>query len=143
MLSTVNKNTIYWLLVIISVATLISGCLQMIKPDVILGIISGEISAGNLHSFAIVGMFMVLFGGLLLHALLSPKHHPLAVLWASLQKFGAFAAVAIGVINGVFSALAWGVAIFDLISGLLIIIYWFNIRHGDQQQQQTHEQDSV
>ncbi len=130
MLTTKNKKTLYCLLVLISAATIISGFVQMIIPSVVLGIIKGELTAGNLHSFAIVGMFMVLFGSLLLHALLSTKHHPVAVFWASIQKFGAFAAVAIGVSKGVFSLLAWAVALFDLASGVLIIVYWFSIRQA-------------
>lgn len=123
-----NKNQLYWLLAFIAAITVISGLVQMLQPSFVLTIISGEQSPGNLHSFAIVGMFMVLFGGMMLHALLSPQHHPVAVFWSGLQKIGAFAAVALGVTKGVFSWLAWGVALFDLASGLLILFYWILIK---------------
>lgn len=118
-----NKDKLYWALVFIAAITVLSGLVQMLKPDFILTIISGEQMPGNLHSFAIVGMFMVLFGGLLLHALFSCDHHPIAIFWSGLQKIGAFAAVSLGVYKGVFSWLALGVAIFDLASGLLILYY--------------------
>ncbi|WP_416307905.1 hypothetical protein [Neptunicella sp. SCSIO 80796] len=126
--NTKNKNGLYWLLALIAVATVISGLVQMLKPAFILDIISGEQSAANLHSFAIVGMFMLLFGGLMLHALFSHQHHPVAVFWSGLQKLGAFAAVGLGVMNGVFASIAWAVALFDLASGILILYYWHKIR---------------
>lgn len=123
-----NKHWLYWLLVFISFATAVSGLIQMIMPVLILSIIQGEQSAANLHSFAIVGMFMLLFGLMLLHALLSKIHHPLPVFWAALQKFGAFVAVALGISQGLFSPLTWAVSLFDLASGILIIIYWRSIK---------------
>jgi uncharacterized membrane protein len=123
-----DKNWLYWLLVIIAFATAVSGLVQMLLPSMILGIIQGEQSAANLHSFAIVGMFMLLFGLMLLHALLSQIHHPLPVFWSALQKFGAFAAVALGIIHGLFAPLAWAVSLFDLASGLLLIMYWRSIK---------------
>ncbi len=123
-----TKDILYKLLVAIAVITLISGVLQMLQPGLVLGVVGGEGTPGNLHSFAIIGMFMLFFGGLLLHALLSEQHHPIAVFWAGLQKFGAFAAVGLGVFNGLLSVLALGVAIFDLFSGFLIIWYWLTIK---------------
>ncbi|HQX83754.1 MAG TPA: hypothetical protein PKW63_18460, partial [Vicinamibacterales bacterium] len=83
-----------------------------------------ETNPASLHFFAIVGMFMVLFGGLLLNAMYSTRPQPVALFWAGLQKFGASAAVGIGVMNGVFSPLAWLVAGFDLLSAALILAYW-------------------
>ena len=68
-------------------------------------------------------MFMVLFGAMLLQALLTAGDHSVAVLWAGLQKFGAAAAVALGVFKGIFSLLALSVAGFDLLSGILIFAY--------------------
>jgi hypothetical protein len=76
-----------------------------------------------MHFFAIIGMFMVIFGAMMLQALLTAGDHSVAVLWAGVQKLGAAAAVGIGVVTGVFSALALGVAIFDLVSGVLIFSY--------------------
>jgi len=101
---------------------------QMVRPALVLGVIDGESTATSRHFFGIVGMFMVLFGGAMLHALRSATHHPVVVLWAGLQKLGAFAAVGLGVWRGLFSWLVLGVAVFDLVSGLLIFWYWLTIR---------------
>jgi hypothetical protein len=49
------------------------------------------------------------------------------VLWAALQKFGASAAVGLGVMHGVFSPVALGVAGFDLLSGILALMYWWMV----------------
>jgi len=53
---------------------------------------------------------------------------PVGLFWAGLQKFGASAAVGLGVVNGVFSPLAWLVAGFDLLSGALILAYWRSVK---------------
>jgi len=122
------KPALWWVLVAISALTALSGLVQAVSPGLILGLIGGDTSAANRHSFGIVGMFMVLFGGLLLQALLSSRHHPLAVFWAGLQKLGAAGAVGLGVGKGLFSSLAWAVAGFDLLTGVLIFFYLRRIR---------------
>ncbi|MDZ7757705.1 hypothetical protein [Rhodohalobacter sp.] len=112
---------------LIAIITIISGLVQMLSPGFVLGFIGGVITDSTLHFFAIIGMFMVMFGGLLLHALSGTQNHPVAVLWCSLQKYGAAVAVSLGVINGLFSWLAVGVALFDLFSGILITMHWYGI----------------
>jgi hypothetical protein len=114
---------LYRVLLVISVLTVGSGLSQLVRPDLVLRVVGGEITPASLHFFAIIGMFMVLFGAMLLQALVTAGDHSVAVLWAAVQKFGAAAAVAIGVLTGVFSALALGVAAFDLVSGVLIFAY--------------------
>ena len=64
----------------------------------------------------------------LLQALFAKTPQPIAVFWCGLQKFGAAVAVTLGIMRGVFSWLALGVAGFDLLSGVLILIYWYMIR---------------
>lgn len=117
------EKPLYWLLVIISVATLISGVVQMLAPQFILGLISAEITAATEQCFGIVGMFMALFGGMLLEVLISKQPVRPVYLWAGLQKIGASAAVSIGVFRHVFSPLALGIATFDLLSGILIFVF--------------------
>lgn len=125
-----DKDWSYWVLVGIAVITIISGLVQLIAPGFELRMLSAEATPTARHFFAIVGMFMVLFGAALLHALCSSTHHPIVVLWASLQKFGAFAAVGLGVLAHIFSPLALLVAGFDLCSGILGIWYWSKIKQG-------------
>jgi hypothetical protein len=122
------KNFPYWLLIGIAVITIFSGLFQMIAPGFELRLLSAEATPAARHFFAIIGMFMVLFGGALLHALCSPADHPIVVFWAGLQKFGAFAAVGLGVLHHIFSPLALFVATFDLLSGVLVFYYWRSIR---------------
>ena len=122
------RGRLYWALLGIAAVTMVSGVAQAAVPGLILRRLASEATPAGLHFFAIVGMFMVLFGGMLLHALLSPSHHPVAVLWASFQKFGAAAAVGLGVRNEVFGSLALSVAAFDLVSGMLAITYWLSLK---------------
>ena len=123
-----KKDWLFWLLLLIAASTALTGAVQVIAPAFILRQLSAEVTITSAHFFAIVGMFMVLFGGATLHALLSRKHHPVVILWSSFQKFGASGAVALGVQRGVFSSLAIIVAVVDLLSGLLAFWYWRRIR---------------
>jgi hypothetical protein len=117
------QKKLYWLLVIISVATLISGIVQLLAPQFILRLISAEVTGTTEQCFGIVGMFMALFGGMLLEVLISKQPVKPVYLWAGLQKIGASAAVSIGVLRHLFSPLALGIASFDLLSGILIFVY--------------------
>lgn len=117
------EKLLYWVLVLISVTTLISGIVQIIAPAFILGMVGAEITAATRQCFATIGMFMFLFGGMLLHVLLSGQMVAPVFLWAGLQKIGAFIAVGIGVMNHVFGPKAMLVASFDLLSGILVFAY--------------------
>ncbi|HQR41521.1 MAG TPA: hypothetical protein PLX97_02530 [Gemmatales bacterium] len=123
------RDWLYWTLVAIGAITVLSGSLQMVAPGLVLTLIGGQMTPTSLHFFGIIGMFMVLFGGALLQALLSPLHHPVVLFWAGLQKFGASAAVGLGVWHQLFSPLALLVAGFDLLSGILALWYWNRVRH--------------
>ncbi len=111
----------------IAVITIATGAIQIVTPAFVLGTIGAESTAATRHLFGTVGMFMALFGGALLHALQRPVERRIVVLWAALQKFGAVAAVGLGVARGLFSPLALGVAGFDLLSGLVIIWLWIDL----------------
>jgi hypothetical protein len=130
-----RKDWVFVLLLLIAASTALTGAVQVIAPSFILRLLAAEVTITSQHFFAIVGMFMVLFGGATMHALLSSKHHPVVILWSSLQKFGAAGAVALGVQRGVFSSLAIIVAVNDLLSGLLSFWYWRRIRRGNDQVQ--------
>ena len=127
-----KKDRLFVLLLLIAAATALTGAVQIIAPSFILRLLAAEVTITSQHFFAIVGMFMVLFSGATLHALLSSKHHPVVILWSSFQKFGAAGAVALGVQRGVFSSLAIIVAVSDLLSGLLAFWYWRRIRRENQ-----------
>lgn len=115
--------------VIISLITLSSGLAQVFMPAVVLNLIGAEATPLSTHLFGIVGMFMALFGGLMLHAVYSARAGQEAIWWCAFQKLGAFGAVSLGVLNGLFSVLALGVALFDLFSGILFL-YYIKTRRG-------------
>ena len=117
------KKYLNLLVIIISLITILSGLIQIIMPAFVLDIIGAETSPISSHLFAIVGMFMALFGGLMLHTVYSAHTSREAVLWCAFQKLGAFAAVSLGVTHGLFDFIAIGVALFDLFSGILFIYY--------------------
>jgi hypothetical protein len=118
---------LYWLLIVIAGATMLSGITQMLVPWLVLGFVGGVTTGTAPYFFSIIGMFMLLFGALMLHALLDAGDHPIIVFWASMQKLGAAMAVGVGVASQVFTPIALAVAGFDLISGLLMLTYWKQI----------------
>ena len=111
-------------LVAISVITVVSGFGQVVAPGMVLHLVGADATATSRHFFGIVGMFMMLFGGALWQALRSTEPQRVVVLWAGLQKLGASFAVGLGVLRGIFSMLALGVAGFDLLSGILVLWHW-------------------
>jgi hypothetical protein len=123
-----KKDFVYVLLILISAMTALTGAIQIVTPALILRLLSAEVTPTSKHFFAIVGMFMVLFGGATLNALLSLVHHPIVIFWSALQKLGASIAVGLGVQRNVFASIALIVAVIDLLSGLLLLWYWKRIR---------------
>lgn len=117
------KKNLTLIVVAISIITIISGLSQVFMPATVLKVIGAEVSPISSHLFGIVGMFMALFGSLMLHAVYSTHTSSIAVFWCAMQKLGAFVAVGIGVLTGLFSWMASGVAVFDLFSGLLFLYY--------------------
>jgi hypothetical protein len=118
-------------LVVIGALTVVSGAVQLVAPGFVLGLLSAETSATAEHLFATVGMFMVVVGGLLVHALLSSTLPAYVLLWAGAQKFGAFALVGAGVLRDVFAPLALLVALFDLATaGVCVAMWWRETRQG-------------
>ncbi|MDI2021953.1 hypothetical protein [Paenarthrobacter nicotinovorans] len=115
-------------LAVIAAITVLTGAAQLPFGGPILQLLGSEDTATTRQLFGTVGMFMVVVGGLLLHTLLSGAPSPDVVLWSGLQKAGAFSAVGIGVLNGVFSPIALWVAFFDLATAGLLFVYWRRMR---------------
>jgi hypothetical protein len=110
------------IIIFIAIVTILSGLFQMFFAPLVLDLVGASADATSAHFFSIVGMFMFLFGGLLWQGASKKQRNP--VFWASLQKFGASIAVAVGVYHSIFSNIALGVALFDLFSGILILALW-------------------
>ena len=123
-----TRGALCVVLLLIAVATVLSGLLLVTMPGWVMGVLSVQETPTSRHLFGIIGMFMFLFGGVMAHALLSPVDQPIVVLWAGLQKLGASASVGLGVLFGIFAPLALLVAGFDFLSGVLALAYWWRIR---------------
>jgi hypothetical protein len=115
-------------LLLIAVLTAATGATQVVAPAFVLGRVGGTAAPLANHLFAIVGMFMVLFGGLLWQSLRAPSPIAVGVFWAALQKIGAAVAVALAVQRGLFLPLALLVAAFDLATGVAALWYWRQLR---------------
>jgi hypothetical protein len=118
-----RRGWLAWVVLAIAAITLVTGCVQILWPAPILALLSAQAAPTALHLFGLVGMFMALFGGALLHAMLARRGSDIVVLWAGLQKFGAVAGVGIGVAHAIFAPLALLVTVFDFASGVLILAY--------------------
>ena len=77
--------------------TVVSGALQMVRPDWVLGELSPKPTPLDEHLFGTIGMFMVVSGGTLDRCLAVPSPDRGLLVWAALQKLGASAAVGIEV----------------------------------------------
>ena len=117
------KKPLNLIIVLISIATILSGLTQVFMPGMVLKTIGADITPATTQFFATIGMFMAVFGGMMLHAVYSPQPNPVVVTWSALQKFGASVAVGIGIAKGILAPIASGVALFDLFSGLLFLYY--------------------
>ena len=122
------KKYLKLVILLISIATVFSGLLQIISPGFVLNIIGAEITPATKYFFGMVGMFMTLFGGMMLQAIYSVNSNEAAIVWASFQKLGAALAVSLAVFYGIFNLLALSVAVFDLLSGLIILRYYLDKR---------------
>ncbi|AMB42433.1 hypothetical protein AUR_16555 [Paenarthrobacter ureafaciens] len=111
-------------LALIAIITVVTGVVEVPFGGPLLQLLGADSTPETRQLFGTVGMFMVVVGGLLLHTLLNTVPSPEVVLWSGVQKTGAFGAVGIGVLNGVFSPVALLVAFFDLATAVLLFIYW-------------------
>jgi hypothetical protein len=110
------------IVLVISVLTIVSGLIQLFSPAFILSFIHGDITPSTEHDFAIIGMFMFLFGGLMLHSLYNAVTDSVVVFWCALQKFGASIAVFLAIAKNLFAPVAALVAGFDLFSSFIFFI---------------------
>lgn len=113
---------------LVGAATVVAGLVQSVVPGFVLETLGTELTVTTRHFFAIVGMFMAVVGGAVVHAVVADGDHPIVILWGGIQKVGAVAGVLIGVLGDVFSPLALGVVGFDAVSAAVTIWYWRRIR---------------
>ncbi len=122
------KVSLRGILLAIAVLTALSGAIQMLQPGFVLRLVGGPEGPSPGFFFGILGMFMLLFGGLAFQALKASLDLPIR--WAAYQKLGAAGAVGLGVARGVFGSLAILVAAFDLLTGILFLVYLRQLAKG-------------
>jgi hypothetical protein len=103
--------------------TVVSGAVQMVRPQWVLGELSPQSTPLDQHLFGTIGMFMVVSGGTLDRCLAVPNADRGLLIWAAMQKLGASTAVGIGVRRRLYSPRALPIAAFDLASGLGCLAY--------------------
>jgi hypothetical protein len=117
------KKYLRAVILLISVITVFSGLMQMAAPAFVLHFVGVQIDADTKQLFATIGLFMFLFGSMMVHALYNKNDNRVVIIWSALQKIGASIAVGIGIFYGIFTMPAAGVALFDLCSGILLFYY--------------------
>jgi len=112
------------IVIVISIVTILSGGVQLLAPSFVLKNVGLEVMPVTEQLFATIAMFMILFGGMVIHAVYSPSKSTVVILWAGFQKFGASIAVGIGIWHGLFNHMSGVVASFDFLSGILFLYYY-------------------
>src|SRR5260221_10988815 len=81
-----RPGLLFWLVAAIAALTVATGVMQILWPGVILGILATDQTPAALHFFGLVGMFMALFGGVLLHSLFGGRDGPSVLSWGRVEK---------------------------------------------------------
>jgi hypothetical protein len=115
---------------VIGALTVLAGAVQAFAPGFIAALIGAGSEPGTLQFAATVGMFMVLFGGMLLQATNEGPEARALVGWCAVQKLGASLAVTIGVVHGALGWFALMVAFQDFVSCFLLIGYFGKLGSG-------------
>ncbi|MCW2812106.1 MAG: hypothetical protein JWP61_2564 [Friedmanniella sp.] len=124
-----RRDPLRALLTVLGAVTALTGAVQVVAPGLVLGALGVDRTPVTRQLFGTVGMFMVVVGGLLTHVLLRPDPSRVVVGWAGGQKLGAFLAVCLGVLAGVFAPVALGVAFFDLATAVGLAVYARRLGH--------------
>jgi|GraSoiStandDraft_15_1057317.scaffolds.fasta_scaffold476712_2 hypothetical protein len=119
-----NDALIRLLLILIAAVTAITGLTQLVAPGFILGFIATTPDALGLHFFATVGMFMVILGAMFLQSLLNRSNEAAIPFWIGVQKIAAAILVSWAIVRGLLAPLAYLVAGFDAITGVIALIFW-------------------
>jgi hypothetical protein len=119
-----NDALIRLLLILVAVVTVVTGVTQLAAPAWVLAFITTAPGALGLHFFATVGMFMVITGAMFLQSLLARSTEPAIPFWIGMQKIAAAVLVSWAVMRGLLAPLAYAVALFDAVSGVIAFIFW-------------------
>lgn len=115
-------------LVAVGVITIVSGVVQCAVPRLLLQALAPDVTAASVNFIRITGVMTAAFGALLVHALVTDDPQHVAVLWTGIQKVATAAVVGLAIQERIFSTLALAAAAFDLVSGVMIVAFWYWIR---------------
>lgn len=127
-LAHIRRDPLRWLLLAIAAGTFLSGLVLVIVPGVVLDLLSAPTRTSDKLFFGIIGMFMAVVGGALTQTLLWPPPSRLVVGWSAVQKFGAAVAMSLAVALDVFSYAGLSLVVFDSVSAVLAVAYWWRIQ---------------
>ncbi len=130
---TLLRDRYWWTLYGIGAITVFSGVVQCLAPDALLQVLSPDVTLASKHFLRITGVLTASFGALLMHALVRHDAQHVAVLWTGIQKILAAAAVGLAIQDHIFSPYALAAAVFDLVAGVMIVAYWYWIKHLQQE----------
>jgi hypothetical protein len=112
------------LCVIIGVITAVSGLFLLAFPKTALNLLDAGTTDPASYLFGLIGMFMLLFGGLLIDTSRRVDPAPVALFWCAIQKVAATIAMFVGLISDVYGWLALLLVLFDGLSALVIWALW-------------------
>jgi hypothetical protein len=110
--------------VAVGVVTALSGLFLLAFPKTALSLLGAGKTDPAPYLFGLIGMFMLLFGGLLIDTARRPDPAPVALFWCMLQKIGATIAMVVGYVTDVFGWFALFVALVDAASALIVRALW-------------------
>ena len=110
--------------VAVGALTAVSGLLVLAFPITMLHLLDADTPDPTPFVFGVVGLFMLLFGGLLVDTARRPEPAPVALFWCFLQKVGAAVAMLAAFVTDVFGWLALLVVVVDAVSALIVYGLW-------------------
>lgn len=114
-----NDALLRLVLLVIAAITIATGLGQLVMPERMLAMAGGVPAPGTDHFFATVGMFMVITGAMFAQALWQRTGERVVALWIGVQKLAAAGLVGWAIQKGLMGPIAYAVAGFDFVTGVL------------------------
>ena len=127
----IPRGAVARVLTALALLTIISGVMQLLNPARALAPMGADpatVGPAGMFHFGAIGALLVVFGGLLLHALLSSAPHAPVFLWVGAEKLAYAAMAAAGVANGIYGRQALLVTALDVVAATLCLIQWRSTR---------------
>ncbi len=120
----------------IGIVTVCIGFAELTFPNETLDLVAINVSETSKYLLAVVGLMTGSFGLMFLYAIVSVTPQHVAILWSGVQKCALAALVGLGIQRGILSHVAIVLASFDLVSGAMIVGYWYWVRQMTREVEQ-------